>query len=897
VTLNFFFTERNDTSELMSNESAPQTIYLKDYTPLPYRVESLNLHFALDESATEVTARMQLRATDKAVPLRLDGQGLELQAIRIDGVTLVEDAYRIDDESLTLLSPPAAFELEIVTRINPLANTALEGLYTSSGNFCTQCEAEGFRKITYYPDRPDVMTVFTTTVVADKEKYPVLLSNGNPIERGELDGGLHFVTWHDPFPKPCYLFALVAGDLACIEDSFTTLSGREVKLQIYVQHGNEDKTAHAMASLKKAMAWDERTYGREYDLDIYMIVAVDDFNMGAMENKGLNIFNSRYVLAKQETATDGDFYGIESVIAHEYFHNWSGNRVTCRDWFQLSLKEGFTVFRDQQFSADMNSAAVKRIDDVTMLRTHQFAEDAGPMAHPVRPDSYVEINNFYTLTVYEKGAELIHMLQTLLGAEGFRRGSDLYFERHDGQAVTCEDFIQAMADANATDLSAFMAWYHQAGTPRLTVRREYDEAAATLTLRISQFCPPTPGQEKKVPQLIPVTTALLDSNGNALPLKIHGEEEAPTERVLRLGETEQTWTFTDVPAGAVPSVLRNFSAPVRLDVDYSDAELAFLMGHDSDPFNRWDAGQQLAMRVLLQRYEMLGKGEEATLEQGIAQGLSAAFAQTLADSALDPALVAEAINLPQQAYVAEFIEQVDPEQLHEAHRGLQRELAMAHRDLLRATMERNRDSGAYRIEAAAMGQRRLKNQCLHYLMLLDDEQAAELCRAQYVASDNMTDGMAALTALVHNAHAEAPAALADFYDCWKGDPLVLDKWFALQAVSPQADTFEVVQRLAEHPDFNIRNPNRVRSLIGAFAMRNPARFHRADGAAYRFHADFIMQLDKLNPQVAARLLTPLSQWRRYDSARQEKMRTQLQRILDSGSCSKDVYEIVSKSLA
>lgn len=881
----------------MSNENAPQTIFLKDYTPLPYRVESLNLHFTLDESATEVSARMQLRAVDQVGPLRLDGQELELLAIRIDGTALEEDAYRIDDESLTLLTPPDAFELEIVTRINPSANTALEGLYTSSGNFCTQCEAEGFRKITYYPDRPDVMSVFTTTVVADKAKYPVLLSNGNPIERGELEGGKHFVTWHDPFPKPCYLFALVAGDLACIEDRFTTMSGRDVFLQIYVQHGNEDKTAHAMASLKKAMAWDEQTYGREYDLDIYMIVAVDDFNMGAMENKGLNIFNSRYVLAKQETATDADFYGIESVIAHEYFHNWSGNRVTCRDWFQLSLKEGFTVFRDQQFSADMNSAAVKRIDDVTMLRTHQFAEDAGPMAHPVRPDSYVEINNFYTLTVYEKGAELIHMLHTLLGAEGFRKGSDCYFERHDGQAATCEDFIRAMADANDTDLSDFMVWYHQAGTPKLTVRREYDEAANTLTLHMSQFCPPTPGQEEKPAQPIPVVTALIDSDGKALPLKLAEEDaETPTERVLILGDRDQSWTFSDVPPDAIPSLLRNFSAPVKLDADYRDEELAFLMGHDSDPFNRWDAGQQLALRVLLQRYEMLRNGEAPTLEHGISKGFSAAFAQTLSDASLDPALVAEAITLPQESYIAEFIEQVDPERLHDAHRALQRELAFAHRDLLYAVMTANRDSGGYRIEADAMGRRRLKNQCLHYLMLLDDEIVAEQCRAQYVASDNMTDAMAALGALVHNGHAEAQAALADFYDCWKGDPLVLDKWFALQAVSPRDDTFDVVQSLVRHPDFHIRNPNRVRSLIGAFAMRNPARFHQADGAAYQFHADFIMELDSLNPQVAARLLTPLSQWRRYDVARQEKMRAQLQRILDSGCCSKDVYEIVSKSL-
>ncbi len=883
-------------SKMMNTESTPQTIYLKDYTPPAYLVDSLALRFDLDEAATVVHARMRLYANPEAAagqPLRLDGQELSLVALRLNGRELDASEYSVDSESLTLASLPAEFELEVVTRINPAANTALEGLYTSGGNFCTQCEAEGFRKITYYPDRPDVMTVFTTTLVADKAKYPVLLSNGNPIERGDLDHGRHFVTWQDPFRKPCYLFALVAGDLACVEDRFTTMSGREVLLQIYVQHGNEDKTAHAMNSLKKAMAWDEQTYGREYDLDIYMIVAVDDFNMGAMENKGLNIFNSRYVLAKSETATDADFYGIESVIGHEYFHNWSGNRVTCRDWFQLSLKEGFTVFRDQQFSADMNSAAVKRIDDVTMLRTHQFAEDAGPMAHPVRPDSYVEINNFYTLTVYEKGAELIHMLHTLLGAEGFRKGSDLYFERHDGQAVTCDDFIRAMADANGRDLSSFMGWYSQAGTPVVTVRREYDASNRTLTLHVSQHAPPTPGQEQKSPLLIPIRTAVLDGEGRALPLRLAGEQgEASLERVLLLEKGEQTWTFSDIPDGAVPSLLRGFSASVKLDTDYGEHELAFLMGHDTDPFNRWDAGQQLALKILLARYEALQRGEQPELPEG----LTGAFANTLSDTALDPALVAEAITLPQESYVAEFIDGCDPELLHQAHRGLQHELAAAFRKLLLETMTRHSDSGEYRIDAVAMARRRLKNRCLHYLMLLDDVAIGEQCLGQYKAADNMTDAMAALTVLVHNAHAEAPNVLEDFYQRWKGDALVLDKWFSLQALSPQADTFEVVQRLAQHPDFQIKNPNRVRSLIGAFAMRNPARFHRDNGEAYRFHTDFVMQLDKLNPQVAARLLTPLTQWRRYDAARQEKMRGQLQRILDSGVCSRDVYEIVSKSL-
>jgi aminopeptidase N len=881
-------------SEMMNNETAPQAIHLKDYTPPPYRVDSLALRFDLEESATVVHATMRLHANPDAAPgqpLRLDGQELALLALRLNGRELDACDYTLDAEALTLASVPGEFELQIVTRIDPSANTALEGLYTSGGNFCTQCEAEGFRKITYYPDRPDVMSVFTTTLVADRSKYPVLLSNGNPIERGELDDGRHYVTWQDPFPKPCYLFALVAGDLACVEDRFTTLSGREVLLQIYVQHGNEDKTAHAMASLKRAMAWDERVYGREYDLDIYMIVAVDDFNMGAMENKGLNVFNSRYVLARPDTATDADFYGIESVIAHEYFHNWSGNRVTCRDWFQLSLKEGFTVFRDAQFSADMNSAAIKRIDDVTLLRTHQFAEDAGPMAHPVRPDAYVEINNFYTLTVYEKGAELIGMLHTLLGAEGFRRGSDLYFERHDGQAVTCDDFIRAMADANGRDLDPFMLWYSQAGTPVVTVRREYDAASRTLTLHASQHTPPTPGQERKSPLLIPLRTAIHDREGRALPLRLAGEGAAPLERVLLLEQAEQSWRFGDIPEAAVPSLLRGFSAPVKLEIDYSDDELAFLMGHDSDPFNRWNAGQELALKVLLARYAALQRGEAPSLSAG----LSAAFADTLADRELDPALVAEAITLPQESYVAEFIDGCDPELLHAAHHGLQRELAQVHREALLETMANNRNSGEYRTDAASMARRRLRNRCLHYLMLLDDAAIGGQCREQYASADNMTDAMAALTALVHNGHAAAEEALADFYARWKGDALVLDKWFALQATSPREETFAVVQRLAQHPDFQIKNPNRVRALIGAFT-RNAARFHRADGAAYRFHADFTMQLDRLNPQVAARLLTPLTQWKRYDAGRQQKMRGELQRILDSGTCSRDVYEVVSKSL-
>lgn len=876
---------------MMNTDTAPQPIHLKDYTPPSYRIKSLQLRFELDEGATEVTARMQLQAAGEAQPLKLDGQELELLALRIDGSEVSQADYSVDSESLTLHNPPSRFELEVVTRIDPSANTALEGLYTSSGNFCTQCEAEGFRKITYYPDRPDVMTVFTTTVIADKAKYPVLLSNGNPVERGELDGGRHFVTWHDPHPKPCYLFALVAGDLACIEDRFTTMSGREVTLQLYVQHGNEDRAAHAMTSLKKAMAWDEQKYGREYDLDIYMIVAVDDFNMGAMENKGLNIFNSRFVLAKQETATDSDFYGIESVIAHEYFHNWSGNRVTCRDWFQLSLKEGFTVFRDQQFSAEMNSAAVQRIDDVGMLRSHQFAEDAGPMAHPVRPDSYVEINNFYTLTVYEKGAELIRMLHTLLGEEGFRKGSDLYFERHDGQAVTCEDFVQAMADANDQELDAFLNWYRQAGTPQVTVEREYHAGEGRLILHFKQQIPPTPGQPQKAPVPIPIRLALLDDRGVALPLQ--SDAERHDEQLLVLKEAEQSFSFNTVPAGTVPSLLRGFSAPVKLQFDYSDEELAFLMAHDSDPFNRWEAGQQLALRVLLNDYRAAQRGEQGTLHPG----LSVAFVKTLHERSLDRALVAEAITLPDETYVAEFIDGVDPVQLHRVHLALRTALAREHRELLQAVYEECNRSEAYSVDAESMGRRRLKNRCLSYLMLLQDEGLEAQCLEQYRSGDNMTDVLAAMTAICHTGSRHSTEVLDDFYARWKGDNLVLDKWFAIQAGAPLEDGFARVGALAEHADFNIRNPNRVRALIGAFAMRNPVVFHGADGEGYDFLADFIIRLDALNPQVAARLLTPLTQWRRYDEQRQARMRAALQRILDNGECSKDVYEVASKSLA
>ena len=882
----------------MTETATPKTIYLKDYTSPDYRIESLDLRFELDEKATTVHSRLRVVADYEGSeinrPLVLDGQDLELLSLQLDGEPLSDSDYTLDSETLTIKAPPRSFVLEVVTRINPAANTALEGLYTSGGHLCTQCEAEGFRKITYFPDRPDVMTVYTTTIIADKERYPVMLANGNLIEAGELEEGRHYASWNDPFPKPCYLFALVAGDLACVEDTFVTASGREVALKLYVQHGNEDKTGHAMASLKKAMRWDEECYGREYDLDIYMIVAVDDFNMGAMENKGLNIFNSRFVLARPETATDVDFVNIEGVIAHEYFHNWSGNRVTCRDWFQLSLKEGFTVFRDQQFTADMTSQAVKRIDDVRLLRTRQFAEDAGPMAHPIRPDSYVEINNFYTLTVYEKGAEVVRMLHTLLGGEGFRKGSDLYFARHDGQAVTTDDFVAAMEEANGIDLSRFRNWYSQAGTPVVKASGQYDEKQRRYTLTLKQQTPPTPGQQEKQPLAIPVRLALFGGDGNSLPLQLEGEQQAVgLEQVIVLGEAEQDYHFINITRQPIPSLLRGFSAPVKLEMDYSASELAFLMGHDNDPFNRWEAGQQLALRVMQGLIGDLGSGCKPELDES----LSAAFGMTLKNTELDPALIAEALTLPEEEYVGEFQPVVEPQQIHKVRQTLRKQLAQTHRNELLVVYRTLNDKSGYRIDAESMGQRRLKNLCLGYLMELGDETIQELCMEQFRDADNMTDVMAALSTLVHTGSPVAEEALDSFYQQWHNDSLVLDKWFAIQAMSPQPDTLDKVKSLTEHPDFNLKNPNRARSLIGAFCMRNPVNFHQEDGEGYRFLADYVLELNGLNPQIASRMLEPLTHWRRFNKHHQQKMKLQLERILAEASLSKDVYEVASKSLS
>ncbi|HUI68504.1 MAG TPA: aminopeptidase N [Nitrospirota bacterium] len=874
-----------------------KTVYLKDYRPPDYRIETVNLQFELDETRTRVGSLMTIVCTHDRCegfhPLVLNGRDLVLKAIKIDGRLLDEHDYKLDSESLTILAVPERFTLEIETEINPRDNTELSGLYMSSGNFCTQCEAEGFRKIMYYLDRPDVMARFFTTIVADKKKFPVLLSNGNLIDSGNLKDGRHFSKWHDPFPKPAYLFALVAGDLARIGDTFTTMSGRKVDLNIFVQHHNKDKCGHAMESLKLAMKWDEQTYGREYDLDTFMIVAVDDFNMGAMENKGLNIFNSKYVLAKPETATDGDFQGIMGVVGHEYFHNWSGDRVTCRDWFQLSLKEGFTVFRDQHFMEDMTSRGVKRISDVNILRTHQFREDASPMAHPVRPESYVEINNFYTMTVYNKGAEVIRMMRTLLGSAGFRKGTDLYFSRHDGQAVTTDDFAKAMEDANGVDLTQFKLWYTQAGTPELHISRVYDPLARTYTLTIKQTCPPTQGQQEKKPFHIPVSVGLLGNDGKDFPLHLSGKMNAVVgTRVLQIKKAEETFAFTDIPYEPVPSILRGFSAPVKVKLNLSDDERLFLMANDSDEFNRWDAGQQLAVKLIMDLVKGFQQGRGGKLDRKFID----AFKKTLESDMKDKSFQAFALTLPAETYLADFMDVIDPTAIHEAKKFVQQTLAEELKQTFLDVYNGNQDTEPYRVDQVSIGRRSLKNTCLAYLMELEDKGIRRLCINQFQTGGNMTDTIAALANLANNECPERQAALASFNEKWKDDPLVMDKWLSIQAMSRLSNTLETVKALTRHTAFNIKNPNKVRALIGTFAQGNPVRFHDPSGTGYEFLAAQVITIDPLNPQIAARLVSAFTLWKRYDEKRRALMKAQLERILKTPGLSKDVYEIVSKSL-
>lgn len=879
----------------------PKTIHLKDYRPAAFRILTTHLHFTLQPEFTEVKAVLQMeRQGGGEEPLRLHGQDLVLQELRLDGRPLEPEEYATDEEGLTVFTVPQSFELSSIVRIEPHKNTALEGLYQSRGLYCTQCEAEGFRKITYYLDRPDVLSVFTTTVVAPQQGYPVLLANGNCIDAGINADGSHYATWHDPFPKPAYLFALVAGDLTCIEDEFITASGRRVTLQIFVEEKDSDKCAHAMRSLQNAMRWDEEVYGREYDLDIYMIVAVDDFNMGAMENKGLNVFNTSCVLANPRTTTDAGFQRVESVIAHEYFHNWSGNRVTCRDWFQLSLKEGFTVFRDAEFSADMGSRTVKRVEDVQLLRTLQFAEDAGPMAHPVQPASFIEISNFYTLTIYEKGAEVVRMIHTLLGPELFRRGSDLYFERHDGQAVTIEDFVRAMADVSGRDLSQFMYWYRQAGTPLLTVTDTYDPQSREYHLTFAQSLPTTPEAKAadKHPLHIPVAMGLLGEAG-ALPLRLADEEltDLPadnTHRVLELTKSEQTFVFTGVAERPVPSLLRHFSAPVKLRYGYSAPHLLRIMTMDEDGFCRWDAAQQLGVLSI-----------QANLadSQDSASALAEAFGLLLNDRQLDPALVALMLDLPSEAYLGEQQTVVDVDGNHRARRAVQRQLAQALEAQLRDAYLRCRDALidlADSVSGQAVGLRSLKNRVLGYLMRLDRQDYQRWASDQFDQDSNMTEVLSAMGCLVHSEvdalAQEKRRVLDNFYAQWQHEPLVVNQWLSVQAADPNPGALTRVKALLQSPAFDIRNPNKVRSLISVFANQNSVHFHALDGSGYAFLTDQILQLNRQNPQIAARLLTPLTKWRRFDSVRQELMKVQLARIAAEPQLSKDVYEVVNKSL-
>ena len=965
------------------SSAEPATTRLADYAPPPFLVDEVDLDFELGEERTLVRAKLKVRrnpaiasalaatpasadtaasvpspasapapapvpapasatptsaATSASVPasapasaatspadLVLDGRGLDTRAVRIDGEAVSGNRIEIATETLTIRDAPDAFVLETEVAVRPGENKSLEGLYASAGNLCTQCEAEGFRKITWFPDRPDVMARYRTRIAGDPGRFPVMLSNGNEVERGALGDGLRYVVWEDPFPKPSYLFALVAGRLECVADTFTTRSGREVALRIHVEPHNLDKCAHAMRSLKRAMGWDEEVYGLEYDLDTFMIVAVDDFNMGAMENKGLNVFNSKYVLARPDTATDADFAAIEAVIAHEYFHNWTGNRVTCRDWFQLSLKEGLTVFRDQEFSADTGSRAVKRIRDARLLRTHQFPEDAGPMAHPVRPDSYIEIGNFYTVTIYVKGAEVIRMMHTLLGHEGFMAGMRLYFERHDGQAVTTGDFVAAMEAASGVDLGQFRRWYVQAGTPVLSARGAYDAARSEYVLDVEQRTPPTPGQPEKRPLHVPVRLALLGEDGGNLPLHcpeagLAGEREA----VLDVREPRHVLRFSNVPARPVPSLARGFSAPVKVEIERGDGELAFLIANETDPFNRWDAVQEYSTKLMLRMIEErvadakagadaggdrlagtgagdAGKEPRPGTDAGTGAGLPDEFVLALRalllDESVDPAFIAEALALPSESNLADRMEVIAVEAIHEVRESVKATLALRLGDAFASVREANRSRGPYRFEAEDAGRRALKNLCLGYLMELDDPAVRADCRRQLESADNMTDALAALACFANSRRPERDERLDWFQERWKDDPLVLDKWFTLQATSRLSGAIHRVRTLIRHRAFDVENPNRVRALIGAFCHANQRRFHDASGEGYIFLSSYVLAIDAFNPQTAARLLGAASHWRRLDPDRRALLRAELEHVRAAPKLSKDCYEVVSKFLA
>jgi len=873
-----------------------QSIRLKDYRPPDWLVETVSLDVTLHPTAARIRATLALKPNPRSAsaPLILNGDGLSLTSLKLDGTVMAPDSYVATPESLTIAQPPnGPFNLEIETIVDPSANTQLSGLYRSNGTYCTQCEAEGFRRITFFPDRPDVMAVYTTRIEADKTEAPVLLSNGNLVEHGEAPGGRHFAVWHDPHPKPSYLFALVAGDLACIEDHYVTMSGRNVTLRIYVEHGKQDRCVYAMDSLKRAMLWDEKAFGREYDLDIFMIVAVSDFNMGAMENKGLNVFNDKYVLASADTATDADFSHIEAVIAHEYFHNWTGNRITCRDWFQLCLKEGLTVFRDQEFSSDMRSRPVKRIADVRSLRGTQFVEDAGPLAHSVRPETYKEINNFYTTTIYEKGAEVVRMVQTLVGQEKFRVGMDLYFVRHDGEAATVEQFIQCFADASGHDLTQFMRWYSQAGTPEVTVSGKFDAALKTYILECKQAVPPTPGQTVKEPMVIPLSLGLVGRNGHDLPLKLSTGK--PIERaVVVLNKPVARFEFVNIDEDPVISINRGFSAPIKLITDLAASDLAFLAAHDADPFNRWQALQTISMRLLIDNVAALRSGRPTRSDDQ----LMLALAAILDDTALEPAFVALALVPPGEGDVArEISRDIDPDAIFRARAGLRAAIGEQLGPALATLYDRMALSGDYSPDAQSAGRRALRNVAIDLLAATGKPAViARVCR-QYETANNMTDRMAALVTLSLHEVPERERALADFHARYASDALVVDKWFSLQATIPQPNTLENVRRLTAHPAFSPANPNRVRALIGAFAQGNTTQFNRADGLGYDFVADTVLALDQKNPQISARLATAFRSWRMLEAGRRMRAEAALTRIKGAPGLSRDLADIVERALA
>ncbi|KAJ0970270.1 hypothetical protein J5N97_023147 [Dioscorea zingiberensis] len=903
-----------------SEMDTPKEVFLRDYKMPDYYFDKVDLNFTLGEDKTIVASRiavfpelkfmhitflafllmLSLPILGALCPLVLHGIDLKLLSIKVDGKELKKEDYHVSSRHMTLSAPPtSAFTLEIVTEIYPQNNTSLEGLYKSSGNFCTQCEAEGFRKITFYQDRPDVMARYTCRIEADKTLYPVLLSNGNLIEQGDLEGGRHYVLWEDPFKKPSYLFALVAGQLESRDDTFMTRSGRNVILRIWTPSQDVPKTVHAMYSLKAAMKWDEEVFGLEYDLDLFNIVAVPDFNMGAMENKSLNIFNSKLVLASPETATDGDYAAILGVIGHEYFHNWTGNRVTCRDWFQLSLKEGLTVFRDQKFSSDMGSRMVKRIADVSRLRNYQFPQDASPMAHPVRPHSYIKMDNFYTVTVYEKGAEVVRMYKTLLGSAGFRKGMDLYFKRHDGQAVTCEDFFAAMRDANNADLSNFLLWYSQAGTPLVKVTSSYNPDAQTYSLKFSQEVPPTPGQPVKEPMFIPVAVGLLDSRGKDMPLtSVYSDgllqkiNQPSSTIVLQVKKKEEEFTFSDIPERPVPSLLRGYSAPIRLDSDLTDSDLFFLLAHDSDEFNRWEAGQLLARKLMLSLVADFQQNKELILNQKFVDGLRS----ILCDSSLDKEFISKAITLPGEGEIMDMMKVADPDAVHAVRSFIRRQLALQLKDELLATVKNNRSAEPYDFNHPSLSRRALKNTALVYLASLNEPELTDFALSEYKSATNMTEQFAALLAISQNPGQVRDEVLSDFYSKWQHDFLVVTKWFALQASSDIPGNVANVQNLLNHPAFDLRNPNKVYSLIGGFCGSS-INFHAKDGSGYKFLGDLVLQLDKLNPQVASRLVSAFSRWRRYDETRQALAKAQLEKIMSANGLSENVYEIASKSLA